>query len=169
MLRFKGLIDTIKDTRKVICITGGIGEGKTIAMSTIAHELKNENNAILYSNYKLKDAIDSGKLKFKQQKIIVCLDEIEYVLQHSQSSFDTLLEFAKEKDVVILFTSFSKERLPGYLRKEIDVSLSVNKDRETSTVELRDMNGEYKRVIKIDDSAILYDAFVLPNFNFEVK
>lgn len=164
------LLNNIENQRKVICVTGGIGKGKTISTSTIANELKEYMNANMFSNYKLTNSIDIGEIylsRFKESEryTIVCIDEIEHVLSHSLNNFKYLLETSLDEKVIIIIESFDITRLPESIRKYIDIHLSVDK-KDTDTIELKGVNVDFNKIIKIHESKVFYDAFVPAKLNF---
>ena len=140
----KKILNSIETTRKVICITGSIAAGKTLCMSTIANEFKEELQADLYSNYSLYGSQDIKELSF--------------------SVFD-LLAFTENENVIILFDSYNINRIPESLIKIVDLHLSAEKI-DSDTIKLTGINADYEKAIKITESAIYYNAFDLPKLRF---
>jgi hypothetical protein len=163
----QNLLNNIETNRKVICITGGAAAGKTLFMSTIANELKEEYQAELYSNYSLYGSLDIEGIKFNNdgKLIIVCIDEMGHVLNTSPISLINLLAYAENKNVVFLFDSFDIKRLPEAFRKTIDIHLSAE-NIGSDTIKIKGVNVGYERVIKITEAAIYYNAFDLPKLSF---
>lgn len=164
------LLNEIENQRKVICVTGGIGKGKTISTSTIANELKENLNADLFSNYKLANSVDISefslsKIKESDRYTIVCIDEFGSVLRHSLNNFECILEYSLDEKVIIIIDSFDITRLPETIRKNIDIHLSVDK-KDTDTVELKGVNVDFNKIIKIHESKVFYDSFAPAKLNF---
>lgn len=163
----KKILNNIETTRKVICITGGVAAGKTLSMSTIANELKEDLQANLYSNYSLYGSLEIKDLELNEtdKQIIICIDEMGHVLSNSPDSVFTLMAFTENENVIILFDSYDIKRLPETFRKTIDLHLSAEKI-DYDTIKLTGINTAYERVIKITESAIYYNAFDLPKLSF---
>lgn len=158
------LLNNIENQRKIICVTGGIGTGKTISTSTIANELKEKMNADLFSNYKLTNSIDISeldltKIKESERYTIICIDEIEHVLSQSLYRLQYLLDSSSDENIILIIVSFDIKRLPEFIREKIDIHLSVDK-KDTDTIELKGVNVNFEKIIKIQECKVFYDAFV---------
>jgi Cdc6-like AAA superfamily ATPase len=163
----KNLLNKIETTRKVICITGRVAAGKTLCMSTIANELKEEYQANLYSNYSLYGSLEINELELNESSkpMVICIDEMGHVLNTSPDSVFTLLAFTEHENVIILFDSYNIARLPESIRKTINLHLSAEK-LDSDTIKITGINAAYEKVIKITESAIYYNAFDLPKLSF---
>lgn len=127
------LLAAIPTNRKVICITGGLGQGKTLAMSAMLKDLKEWEDLPVYSNYELKGSTPLAQLNYldifsSRKPTIIALDETEQLLMHSPRFIHYLLsDFMKNHNVVLIFNVFSKTRLRSELAKRVDVFLEVKK------------------------------------------
>ncbi|MFV5897371.1 hypothetical protein [Bacillus cereus] len=153
----KKILNEIENKRKVICVNGRIGHGKTMAMSTIASELKEEINAELFSNYGLVNSVDANELSLPSS-CIVCLDEFEHVLNRDIERACTFFEENKEKNLIVFITSFDSERLPESIREIIDVNLLVEKESDEK-IKVTGVNVQFDKVIEIEVGKKYYDAF----------
>ena len=160
------LLKQIENNRKIICVTGPLASGKTVTTSVLANELKASLNAELYSNYQLENSKDVSRLQEENldsdQYKIICLDEIEYVLHFSPEQFDELLEDSLDKKVILILESFGMDRLPDYLRKQVDIHLAVSRDEQSpSSIQLNGVNISFKQAIELEHFQL---AFGTPSF-----
>lgn len=162
----KELIDALPNNRKVICITGGLAEGKTLAMSLLANELQKELGASSFSNYGLANSYPIGFRKAKkawrtpEQYEIISVDEGQSVFQFSQNFMDHLLsEQYEDRNLIFFFTSTLMDRIPRESRKKIDIHLKVKKDGENGEIKISGVNVPYERTLLIEESLGYFNAF----------
>jgi hypothetical protein len=151
------LLAQTKYERKVICITGGLGKGKTLSMSVLANLLRDLYKAKVYSNYGLKDSLPLNEITHDEQVKIVCIDEFEGVWQCSTSFIYDLLSDEEQK-IIFIITAFLPNRLNENVRKLIDIVLQVDKS-DFNTIKINGVNNDYEHEIFILDERRAYDAF----------
>lgn len=126
----------------VIVITGGLGQGKTLYMSFLAHKIASEKNVPIYANYALQDALEAHAGKIKPGSVIA-IDEAQY----SKVYFED-----QPEENTLIVTVHRKEQLK--LPKDAGI---INVERNDN--EIKASNGD---VIGIEDYCDLYDAFKIP-------
>lgn len=151
------LLNKIEKNRKVICVTGAIGKGKTLSMSVIANCLRDLYNAPVFSNYGLKNSHSLKEITHSEHIKIVCIDEFEQVQQWSSVFINELLS-DPEQETIFLITVFRPERLPEEMRKLVDIYLEVDKT-DFNTIKIKGLNNHYEHDIYILNESDVYDAF----------
>ncbi|MGN4898084.1 AAA family ATPase (plasmid) [Bacillus albus] len=159
----KNLLNNTENKRKVICVQGKIGAGKTLVMSTIASELKEELNGELFSNYGLANSLGVNDLNSfrnidSEKPYIVCFDEFDRVLNSDMERVCTFLEDVEEQNIIILIASFVHGRLPESIKKVIDVNLVVEKESDEK-IKVTGVNVKFDKVVEIEVGKKYYDAF----------
>lgn len=150
----KNLLNNTENKRKLICVEGKIGAGKTLAMSTIASELKEELNGELFSNYGLVNSLGVNDLNLfrnidSKKPYIVCFDEFEHVLKSDMEKVCIFLEDVKEQNVIIFITSFVFERLPKSIKRVIDMNFVVEKESDEK-IKVTGVNVQFDKVVEIE-------------------
>lgn len=158
------LLNAIDSKRKVICITGRIAEGKSVAMSVLANEVHKEFGACAFTNYGLANAQPFESRKFAKDFMqpeeyeVISIDEGASVFHYSPWFPDHFLsDDQKDSSMILFFTSFSFNRIDEDYRKKVDIHLSVKKVDDEIIVS--GVNVPYERTIKIADSIGYYNAF----------
>lgn len=151
-------IEKIESNRKVILITGGIGSGKTLTMSYLAHQLKDHISDFggLYANYALNGKLPTHWIGNNTRLTpIICIDEYR-----SQSLSNVI---GTEDDSSIVFLA---AQLPSMVPS--DVMKSINMIITTSRVEDKILATceDHQEEINILENKDLYDAFEVADFSF---
>lgn len=157
------LLDEVKTNRKMVCITGCIGSGKTISMSVIAHMLNDLYLGAIYSNYGLKGSLPLEKASGNRSLKIICIDEVERVLQDSKEFIYDLIR-DEDQQTIFIVTAYNENRIPETVRKHIDVSLDTMRLKDT--ILIKGINNSYDHEIFIKDYQNIYDALTPPRTNY---
>jgi predicted AAA+ superfamily ATPase len=158
------LLNQIESNRKVVCITGNIGAGKTLSMSVLANSLRDIYNAQVFSNYALKNSQSLKEVTHREQVKIVCIDEIEAVWQWSTVFINDLLS-DKEQNTIFIITAFFSNRLPEEIKKLVDITLEV-KNPDFNTIKIKGINNHYEHEIYILNESNVYNAFEPAELSF---
>lgn len=126
-----------------IFIEGGLGAGKTLLMSTLAHHWRHKVRQMggdiqLFSNYELKDSYDMIHYEdwyevAKAQGSICCWDEAQMVFDSRQSLKSTsiyatqLLMYMRKIKSIQLYASPSINNVDSRIRQLVEVLISVSK------------------------------------------
>lgn len=155
----KEILNKTDNSCKIICITGGIGQGKSLAMSVLANMLHLKTNYCIFANYNLKNSYRTSELDL-EEKIndkIICIDELMTVISFSPYKLNDLFNRSISQSNIIIFTVHSLIQLPKSIRKEIDVILSVQKTDDV--IVLSGENVKFKKEINIQENQNLYNSF----------
>ncbi|MGG0718398.1 AAA family ATPase [Robertmurraya massiliosenegalensis] len=160
----KALLQQIPRNRKIICLTGGAGEGKTLTMSVLGKKIRDQFNAELYSNYSLSESKQVSKLSLNEKIKIVCIDEFERVYMNSKGTVHFLLN-NEDNNIIFILTAFDINRLDEKIKEMVDLCMIVKKnDQETITV--KSTNTNFTMELNVSDNKDQYNAFELPNIQF---
>jgi len=154
------ILNRIETKRRVILVTGGIGEGKTLAMSKISSELSKGLKANLYSNYELKNSINVNDYKFSSYDDynVFCIDEMESVSVYSFKQIEFLLYQSLHLDNIIFLSAIDIKRLNESIRKTVNLHLSVTK--KCDEIEVNGVNVDFSRTIEKIEGVNLYNPFL---------
>lgn len=151
------LLTQTKHKRKVVCITGGLGKGKTLSMSVLANSLRDLYKADVYSNYGLKNSMPLNEITPDERVKIVCIDEFEGVWNCSTNFVYNLLS-DEEQNTIFIINAFLPKRLNEHVRKFIDIVLEADKT-DFNTIKITGVNNDFEHEIFILNECQAYDAF----------